>query len=89
MEPNMPDGEEETGDRAREKRREMQRRGGERNEGTEKETEPQGDMGLFLRPRDNQEEGPQGPAASASSRADRYTVTFVPRAAQSRSEKHE
>ena len=37
-------------------------RGGERNEGTEKETEPQGDKGLFLRPRDYQDEGPQGPA---------------------------
>ena len=46
METNMPDREEETGDGAREKRREMQR-GGERNEGTEKETETQGDKGLL------------------------------------------
>lgn len=88
METNMPDGEEETGDRAGEKRRDAKRWGEKRGD-RERNGEPKDDMGLFLRPRDYQEEGPQGPAASASSRADRYTVTFVPRAAQSWSEKHE
>ena len=63
METNRPEGEEETGGRERDRNGERCREEVGRETRGPRKKQPRGDMGLFLRPRDYQEEGPQGPEA--------------------------